>query len=302
MKLVISGIVALMIAIVTIIFAIEPKTSSTIDNRNFMKDGYQNMYIDHENDNILRQLKQLCGSDRVAIYTYHNGTRSVTGIPFIKESIKSEITDGKSYKKQHANILINDNFYLNDYLYKNIYIFVDKINYNNKMPRAIIDTLLANNVKSFYARHIFQQDKIAGYLVVETTDSFMELDQSKLDSIVLLTKTIEKNLETMKREESETIRSDIENSRLYIFIVLIIFVLILSIYYGNHRRDELFNKTAETIEKNDSARSEQLDHIAAKLSMSILDNHDFMKTKIIELVTVVNKVQDRINILEEKVK
>jgi hypothetical protein len=78
--------------------------------------------------------------------------------------------------------------------------------------------------------------------------------------------------------------------------------LFLSIYYGNHTRDEMFRKTTDSIEKNENSRRDQLDRIAAKLNMSIMDNHNFMKSRIIEMVTAVNGINDRVGILEEKVK
>jgi hypothetical protein len=299
MKFAIPAIVAIFIVIVTMIFVLEPKESMIIDNQNFMKDGYRNMYIDHDNDNILKEIKKISGADRVAIYTYHNGTRSITGIPFIKESIKSEITTGRSYKKTHTNILINDNFHINDYLYKNIYLYIDRVNYNNStIPLAIIDTLLSNDIKSYYARHIFSDDKISGYVVVEKTSGFMTLDRPHLDSVEVLIKNIEKNIAKMKREESDTMRSSVENSRLYIFVIMIIFVIVIIIYYGSHKINEVSTKTAEMINKSDVVRSEQLDLIGARLNKSLMDNHNFVKNRFVELVTIVNKINSRVNVVE----
>lgn len=289
---------ALIVTIVTLIFILQPKT--VVNHDNFMKDGYQNMYIDHENDNIIKEIKRDCGADRVAMILYHNGSRTITGIPFIKESIKSEITSGNRHKSTHNNILINDNFYLNDYLYKNIYIYIEKVNYDNKeIPEQIIDSLLSNGVQSYYARHIYHNETIAGYIVVEKTTGFMSFGNYSLQSIEKNIKKIEKNISQMKKEEIEVFSQELEKSKLYIFVLLIIFVILVLARQIYTKLREISISTTETILTADKKRSDQLDLIGASLRKNLIDNHTFIKEQFVTFAGKMNNLDDRIKTLEK---
>jgi hypothetical protein len=287
--------------ILSTIFYLQPKTQF---DGNFMKDGYSNMYIDHKNDVILQNIRKYTGADRVELYMYHNGTRGVTGIPFIKESLKTEIlaAGNSSRKSSRTNVLINDNFYINDYLYKRLYIYIDVVSYRDiEHPREIVDTLINRGVKSYYAKHIYHGTTIAGYVVVEKSSGLMLLEKPKLDSLTLQIKEIESNVAQMKLESENSVRNDIEKNRLNIFIVFIVFFIITIVYFGSKKITKVSDQTMTRIAASHKTQMESIENIGAKLNKSLADNNEFFRQQFLVLLASHDKLNNKVNdFIEEK--
>ena len=83
---------------------------------------------------------------------------------------------------------------------------------------------------------------------------------------------------------------------------MIVFAIVIIIYYGGVKINEITTKTSKLIVESDKVRSEQLDFIGAKLNKNLMDNHLFVKDRFIELATIINGARDRITVLEEKIK
>lgn len=139
------------------------------------------------NANRVRQLSYYLlnefDADRVAIYEYHNGGKSVAGIDFKKCSNTYEATAkgiDEMYNEQQ-NLPISVNFLWNKLLIDKKPILISDIRTLEQTDNTIFQILSSQGIKSYYSRLILNYNsKPIGFIVITYYNKNVVLDSEQL--------------------------------------------------------------------------------------------------------------------------
>jgi len=128
-------------------------------------------------------LKYKLSSDRVSVFEYHNGGKSVAGVDFNKCSVMyestSEGTEGKYSELQ--GIPLSLNFLWIKLLSEQKPIIISNIDTLKEHDATIYSSLKQNGLKSYYSRLILNYDsKPIGFIVLEYFNNMKTLNQEEM--------------------------------------------------------------------------------------------------------------------------
>lgn len=122
-------------------------------------------------------------ADRLSIYEYHNGGKTISGIDFKKCSNTYEAVGLGIEEKynEHQNIPISINFLWNKLLMDRKPIFISDINSLEKTDNTIHSILESQGVKSYYSKLINDYNgKPIGFITITFYDESVILDDEEL--------------------------------------------------------------------------------------------------------------------------
>jgi hypothetical protein len=122
-------------------------------------------------------------ADRVSVYEYHNGGKTITGVDFKKCSNTYEAVGlgiEESYN-EHQNIPISINFLWNKLLMNRKPILISDISCLEKTDNTIFQILSSQGIKSYYSRLIKDYNgKPIGFMVIQYYEEMTVLDEEQL--------------------------------------------------------------------------------------------------------------------------
>jgi len=135
---------------------------------------------------IIYSLLNEFDADRIAVFEYHNGGKTITGVDFKKCSNTYEAV-GKRIEEKHQeyqNIPISVNFLWNKLLIEKKPIFISDILSLEQTDNTIFSTLQQQNTKSYYSRLITNYtDRPIGFIIVYYYDKVTILSNEQLKSL-----------------------------------------------------------------------------------------------------------------------
>jgi len=122
-------------------------------------------------------------ADRVSVYEYHNGGKTITGIDFKKCSNTYEVVGLGIEEKynEHQNIPISVNFLWNKLLMDRKPIFISDICSLKQTDHTIYQMLKSQGIKSYYSRLIKDYNgKPIGFMTIKYYNDKVVLDDEQL--------------------------------------------------------------------------------------------------------------------------
>ena len=122
-------------------------------------------------------------ADRVSVYEYHNGGKTITGVDFKKCSNTYEAVNlGIEEKyKEYQNIPISANFLWNKLLMDKKPILISDIEILEKTDKTIHQILKSEELKSYYSRLLTDYDnKPIGFIVIKYYSNMTILGDEQL--------------------------------------------------------------------------------------------------------------------------
>ena len=164
------------------------KLVEVLENKKDNKDEISNEVIDKHakiNDKIQRLLYNILNQidgDRVMIYEYHNGGKTISGVNFIKCTCTYDVTDlGIPSKKfEHANMPISTHYLWNKILLQKGPILCPNTQLEDDAYVAQI--FKTEGVKSYYSFLLLDYDtKPVGFMTVEFLNNIKRLDEEDMN-------------------------------------------------------------------------------------------------------------------------
>lgn len=137
--------------------------------------------IDKDIDEILCKLRDTTKSSRTFLVTFHNGGKDLSGLSFLKMSMRNEVcAEGiKSIQSEFQNIFRSNMAYWCNELTDKGYCYIDNIEDLKNVDNCLYDFLSIRNIKSKYGIAVNNNDgHIIGFLCTEyVSEREVSLDQ-----------------------------------------------------------------------------------------------------------------------------
>lgn len=166
---------------------IEDKFINFLEKRDVKEEISNDVLDKHAKNNykiqtLLYNLLNQVDADRVMIYEYHNGGKTLTGVNFIKCTCTYDATDLgiPSKKSEHGNIPISTHYIWNKLLLERNPIICPNIKLENDSVMSQI--LKTEKVQSYYSFLLNDYDgKPIGFMTVEFLTNFKRLDDQDMN-------------------------------------------------------------------------------------------------------------------------
>ncbi|MBQ2639153.1 MAG: hypothetical protein IJF92_00085 [Bacilli bacterium] len=142
----------------------------------------ENVAIDKEINIILQRLKDSLGSSRAYLVTFHNGGKDLSGLSFLKMSMRNEITAPsiKPLQPEFQNVFRNTLSYLCNELGEKGFCYIQDYKNLEKADSSFFDFMNSRGVISIYSKAIKDNDNhIIGFIGVE----YMSTPEVNLEQI-----------------------------------------------------------------------------------------------------------------------
>ena len=142
----------------------------------------EDVVIDREINEILKKLFASVNPTRVVLVTFHNGGKDLSGLSFLKMSMRNEVTGPniKPMQSDFQNVFRNTLAYWCNELAEKGYCYVENYQDIEKVDRSFYDFMSARGVTSMYGKSIVNSDNhIIGFIGIE----YMSKPEVDLDRI-----------------------------------------------------------------------------------------------------------------------
>lgn len=130
----------------------------------------ENIAIDKEINSILLKLKSSLNPARAYLVTFHNGGKDLSGLSFLKMSMRNEVTAAgiKPLQSEFQNVFRNTLSYWCNELAENGICFVENYEDMEKIDASFYDFMSTRGVNSIYGIAVKSYDNhIIGFIGVE---------------------------------------------------------------------------------------------------------------------------------------
>lgn len=142
----------------------------------------ENVIIDREINDVLTRLKDSLNPSRAYLVTFHNGGKDLSGLSFLKMSMRNEVTGPsiKPMQSEFQNVFRNTLSYWCNELAEKGFCYVDDYKVLEQVDRSFYDFMDSRGVTSLYGKAIMSHDNhIIGFVGIE----YMGTPEVSLDRI-----------------------------------------------------------------------------------------------------------------------
>lgn len=142
----------------------------------------EDVVIDREINDILKKLSDSVNPARAVLVTFHNGGKDLSGLSFLKMSIRNEVTGPniKPMQSEFQNVFRNTLAYWCNELAEKGYCYVESYKDMENVDRSFYDFMSSRGVTGMYGKSIVNNDNhIIGFIGIE----YMTKPEVTLDRI-----------------------------------------------------------------------------------------------------------------------